>query len=134
MKCGGWVETLPRVGYGGAGDSVRRMITRTRLGWVTGRGRSRESWPWALMAPVASMACMGVKVRGVAEILVGGMVVRFVGMGTNNKMLYIIGGICMIAAMTLKQCSPMGIQERGMSGEVGSGWGSSSGHGAVRMF
>ncbi len=51
-------------------------------------------------------------------------VVRFVGMGTNNKTLYIIGGICMIAAMALKQYSPMGIPERAMCGGVGSDWGS----------
>jgi hypothetical protein len=30
-------------------------------------------------------------------------VVRFVGMGTNNKGLYITGGVCLVAAMALKQ-------------------------------
>ncbi len=30
-------------------------------------------------------------------------VVRFVGMGTGNKGLYIIGGVCLVAAMALKQ-------------------------------
>jgi membrane-bound metal-dependent hydrolase YbcI (DUF457 family) len=35
--------------------------------------------------------------------LVTGAVVRFVGMGTGNKGLYIVGGVAMIAAMALKQ-------------------------------
>jgi len=30
-------------------------------------------------------------------------VVRFVGMGTGNKGLYITGGVCLVAAMALKQ-------------------------------
>jgi hypothetical protein len=30
-------------------------------------------------------------------------VVRFVGMGTGNKSLYIIGGVCLVSAMALKQ-------------------------------
>ena len=30
-------------------------------------------------------------------------VVRFIGMGTGNRSLYIIGGICFVAAMALKQ-------------------------------
>jgi hypothetical protein len=30
-------------------------------------------------------------------------VVRFVGMGTGNKSLYITGGVCLVAAMALKQ-------------------------------
>jgi hypothetical protein len=30
-------------------------------------------------------------------------VVRFIGMGTNNKGLYITGGVCLVAAMALKQ-------------------------------
>ncbi len=30
-------------------------------------------------------------------------VVRFIGMGTGNKGLYIIGGVCLVAAMALKQ-------------------------------
>ena len=30
-------------------------------------------------------------------------VVRFIGLGTNNKGLYITGGICLVSAMALKQ-------------------------------
>jgi hypothetical protein len=30
-------------------------------------------------------------------------VVRFVGMGTDNKSMYILGGVCMTSAMALKQ-------------------------------
>jgi hypothetical protein len=30
-------------------------------------------------------------------------VVRFVGLGTGNKGLYITGGVCLVAAMALKQ-------------------------------
>jgi len=30
-------------------------------------------------------------------------VVRFVGMGTQNKSLYIMGGVCLVSGMALKQ-------------------------------
>jgi hypothetical protein len=30
-------------------------------------------------------------------------VVRFIGMGTGNKGLYITGGVCLVSAMALKQ-------------------------------
>ena len=30
-------------------------------------------------------------------------IVRFVGMGTNNKGLYITGGVCLVTGMALKQ-------------------------------
>ena len=30
-------------------------------------------------------------------------IVRFVGMGTGNKGLYITGGVCLVAGMALKQ-------------------------------
>jgi hypothetical protein len=30
-------------------------------------------------------------------------VIRFIGLGTNNKALYITGGVCLVTGMALKQ-------------------------------
>lgn len=39
----------------------------------------------------------------IMALLMGFGVMRFVGMGTKNKSLYILGGVSLIAGMTLKQ-------------------------------
>ena len=39
----------------------------------------------------------------IIAILMGFGIVRFIGMGTNNKGLYIFGGVTLVAGMTLRQ-------------------------------
>ena len=39
----------------------------------------------------------------IIDALVAFGIVRFVGMGTANKSLYITGGVCLVTGMVLKQ-------------------------------
>jgi hypothetical protein len=66
---------------------ARKVVRRAKLGI----SQTPEHTQYVVMMPV------------IIAMLFAFAVVRFVGMGTNNKTLYIIGGICMIAAMALKQ-------------------------------
>ncbi len=66
---------------------ARKVVRRAKLGLA----QTPEHTQYVVMMPV------------IVAMLFAFAVVRFVGMGTNNKTLYIIGGVCMIAAMALKQ-------------------------------
>jgi len=49
------------------------------------------------------------------QMLFSFAVVRFGGLGTGNKRLYIIGGVCLVAGMALKQLGNV----RGVSKKLG---------------
>jgi hypothetical protein len=66
---------------------ARKVVRRAKLGL----SQTPEHTQYVVMMPV------------IIAMLFAFAVVRFVGMGTNNKTLYIIGGVAMIAAMALKQ-------------------------------
>lgn len=67
---------------------ARKVIRREKLGI---RQEAVEHTQYVVIMPVIIAA------------LFSFAVVRFVGMGTGNKGLYITGGVCLVAAMALKQ-------------------------------
>jgi hypothetical protein len=66
---------------------ARKVVRRAKLGLA----QTPEHTQYVVMMPV------------IIAMLFSFAVVRFVGMGTGNKGLYIVGGVAMIAAMALKQ-------------------------------
>ena len=66
---------------------ARKVVRRAKLGLA----QTPEHMQYVVMMPV------------IIAMLFSFAVVRFVGMGTGNKGLYIVGGVAMIAAMALKQ-------------------------------
>lgn len=71
---------------------ARKVIRREKLGI---RQEAVEHTQYVVIMPMIITA------------LFAFAVVRFVGMGTGNKGLYITGGICLVAAMALKQLGHM---------------------------
>lgn len=67
---------------------ARKVIRREKLGM---RQDAVEHTQYVVIMPV------------VIALLFSFAVVRFVGLGTGNKGLYITGGICLVSAMALKQ-------------------------------
>ncbi|MGI0494293.1 hypothetical protein ACN4EG_21105 [Alkalinema pantanalense CENA528] len=66
---------------------ARRAIQRRRLGLE----QQQEHRQYVVIMPI------------LIALLFSFAVVRFVGLGTNNRGLYITGGICLVVAMALKQ-------------------------------
>jgi hypothetical protein len=67
---------------------ARKIIKREKLGI---KQETVEHTQYVVIMPV------------IIAMLFRFAVVRFIGMGTGNKGLYITGGICLVSAMTLKQ-------------------------------
>jgi hypothetical protein len=67
---------------------AKKVIRREKLGM---KQEAVEHTQYVVIMPV------------IIAMLFSFAVVRFIGMGTNNKGLYITGGICLVSAMALKQ-------------------------------
>ena len=68
---------------------ARKVIRNEALG-LNGKGKP-EHTQYVVMMPV------------IVAMLLSIGIVRFVGMGTGNRGLYITGGVCLVAGMALKQ-------------------------------